>query len=69
MMLRLTRFGHVNRTDNADGVKCCMTTEVDGTRQRKCPRRLGRWSQGKKIKELTQVHLERVTKTMSVHES
>jgi len=52
MMLRLTRFGHVNRTDNADGVKCCMTTEVDGTRQRKCPRRLGRWSQGKKIKEL-----------------
>jgi len=30
---RLTRFRHVERKDEVDWVKACMTTEVDETRQ------------------------------------
>jgi len=32
-------FGHVERKDDSDWVKRCMTWEVEGIRQRGCPKK------------------------------
>ena len=39
---RLRWLGHVERKDDNDSVKCCMTWEVEGIRQRGCPKDLVR---------------------------
>jgi len=36
---RLRQFGHVEREDDSDWVKHCMTWEVEGIRQRGCPKK------------------------------
>jgi len=38
---RLSWLGHVERKDDNDWVKCCITWEVEGIRQRGCPKRPG----------------------------
>jgi len=40
---RLRRFGHVERKDDNDWVKHCITWEVEGIRQRGCPKKI-RWN-------------------------
>ena len=40
---RLRRFGHVKRKDDNDWVKRCITWEVEGIRQRGCPKKI-RWN-------------------------
>ena len=36
---RLRRFGHVERKDDNDWVKCCIMWKVEGIRQRGCPKK------------------------------
>ena len=36
---RLRWFGHVERKDDNDWVKCCITWEFEGIRQRGCPKK------------------------------
>jgi len=36
---RLRRFGHVERKDDNDWVKRCITWEVEGIRQTGCPKK------------------------------
>ena len=36
---RLRWFGHVEQKDDNDWVKCCITWEVDGIRQRGCSKK------------------------------
>jgi len=36
---RLSWLGHVERKDDNDWVKCCITWEVEGIRQRGCPKK------------------------------
>jgi len=38
---RLRWFGHVEQKDDNDWVKRCITWEVEGIRQRGCPKRPG----------------------------
>ena len=38
---RLRRFGHVERNDDNDWVKRCITWEIEGIRQRGRPKRPG----------------------------
>ena len=36
---RLRWFGHVEQKDDNDWVKCCITWEVEGIRQRRCSKK------------------------------